>query len=459
MIKTETGQSSIRIAIVGHTNTGKTSLIRTLLRDENFGKINDEAGTTRHVEKTSIYVREREVLSLFDTPGFEDSSALLQLLDEIESSVSTQLPIDVLRQFLQQSEQHPDFIQEAKVIRQAIHSDVLLYIIDVREPVLGKYRDEVEILSKTGKPILPVFNFIAGNDEGLKRWRAQMALFNLHAALEFDSVAFDFESEKRLYQKLQSLLESRYELIQSLLDFRQTVWQKLTHAAVKRILKMLIEVASYRIEVNASHGTTDEEIAKMQNFVRTAEKKTLADLLRIFAFTQVDSDLQQIPAKDGEWTLDIFSPRALKEFGQTAGASALKGATAGAGIDLMVGGMSLGAAAALGAVLGAGFSTIKRYQRELKAAFSGNKWLCVNNETINVLYLRQRDLLHTLTHRGHAAQDKLRLGKNTQYSLPKDWSGFVETIRHHPEWASSDETDNDYMQIQSKFISWVLQVK
>lgn len=457
MAKHVNEESPVRLAIVGHTNTGKTSLIRTLLRDENFGEINDEAGTTRYVEKTSIYAEDREVLTLFDTPGFEDSSALLGLLEQIGSSIDVHTPMDVLHHFLQQSEQHPDFIQEAKVIRQAIHSDVLLYIIDVREPLLGKYRDEVEILNKTGKPILPVFNFIAGNNDGLERWRAQMARYNLHAALEFDSVAFSFEAEKRLYQKLQSLLESRYESLQSLIDYRQTVWQKLTHAAVKRILKMLIEVVSYRMEVDATRGAAAEEIATMQDYVRNVESKALSDMLKIFAFTQVDVDLQQLPVKDGEWTLDIFSPHALKEFGQTAGASALKGATAGAGIDLMVGGMSLGAAAALGAILGAGFSTVKRYQRELKAAFSGNKWLGVNDETINVLYLRQRDLLHTLTHRGHAAQGKLQLGKNTLYRLPKGWSGFVDTIRHHPEWMKGDETDPDYLQVQSQFTNWVLQ--
>jgi len=57
---------------------------------------------------------------------------------------------------------------------------VLLYIIDVREPLLGKYRDQAEILSKAGKPIIPVFNFTAGQSAALARWREQMSQFNLH---------------------------------------------------------------------------------------------------------------------------------------------------------------------------------------------------------------------------------------------------------------------------------------
>ena len=56
------------MAAVGHTNTGKTSLVRTLLRNDRFGKIADAAGTTRHVEKTAIFAGENEALTLFDTP-------------------------------------------------------------------------------------------------------------------------------------------------------------------------------------------------------------------------------------------------------------------------------------------------------------------------------------------------------------------------------------------------------
>ncbi|MGB5680119.1 MAG: GTPase domain-containing protein, partial [Gammaproteobacteria bacterium] len=179
-----TGNPPIKVAVVGHTNAGKTSLIRTLLRDDRFGKIDDAAGTTRYVEKSAIFSGDDEVLNLFDTPGFEDSSALLQALEDLSETLQARLPADVLRAFIAQADDFPDFVQETKVLRQSINSDVLLYVIDVREPFLGKYRDEVEILSKAGKPILPVFNFIAGNRAALKRWREQMAQFNLHAALE-----------------------------------------------------------------------------------------------------------------------------------------------------------------------------------------------------------------------------------------------------------------------------------
>ena len=446
----------INVAIVGHTNAGKTSLIRTLLRDDQFGKVDDAAGTTRYVEKSAIFSGDNEVLNLYDTPGLEDSSALLLALEDLAKTVQARLPAELLRAFIAQAANYPDFEQETKVLRQSINSDVLLYMIDVREPLLGKYLDEVEILSKAGKPILPVFNFIAGHSEALLRWREQMAQFNLHAALEFDTVAYDFDAEKRLYQKLQSLLEKQYETLQTVIDYRQEVWKNLTHAAAQRIFQLLTEVACYRREVEAKSGISQTDVTSMQDFVRKAEQQALRDLLTIFAFTQLDVDLQQLAVSDGQWELDIFSPRMLKDFGLSAGATALTGAAAGAGIDLMVGGLSLGAATMLGAALGAGWATARRYKQELVAAWRGHKWLCVDDNTVSLLYLRQRKLLHTLTRRGHAAQNKLQLFNETNHSLPRRWYKVLKVLRQKPEWQHTLSTDAEYQELQTQVIDWLL---
>ena len=453
---TEPKITPINIAVVGHTNVGKTSLIRTLLRDDQFGMIDDAAGTTRYVEKSAVFAGDDAVLNLFDTPGFEDSSALLQALEELSKTVKAKLPVNLLQALISEEENFPDFSQEIKIVRQAINSDVLLYMIDVREPLLGKYLDEVEILSKAGKPILPVFNFIAGNEQALLQWREQMAQFNLHAALEFDTVAFDFAAEKRLYQKLQSVLEQHYDVLQTLIDYRQEVWQGLTHAAAHRIFLLLVEVACYRREVDDKKSLSDADISSMQDFVRKAEQSALQDLLTIFVFTQLDVELQQLSVRDGEWELDIFSSHVLKEFGLNAGATALKGAAAGAGIDLMVGGMSLGAASMLGAALGAGWATARRYQQELTAALRGHKWLCVDDNTVSLLYLRQHDLLRILMQRGHAAQNKIQFSNSAEHSLPEQWYETIKILRQNPEWQYTSSAGDEYQKLELQVIDWLL---
>ena len=63
--------------------------------------------------------------------------------------------------FLEGSEARQRFEQEAKVLRQLLASDAGLYVIDAREPVLAKYRDELSVLASCGKPLLPVLNFVS----------------------------------------------------------------------------------------------------------------------------------------------------------------------------------------------------------------------------------------------------------------------------------------------------------
>ena len=73
----------LKVAVVGHTNTGKTSLLRTLTRDVAFGEVSNRPATTRDVEAVMLMVNGEPAIELFDTPGLEDSSGLLERLDEL----------------------------------------------------------------------------------------------------------------------------------------------------------------------------------------------------------------------------------------------------------------------------------------------------------------------------------------------------------------------------------------
>ena len=439
-----TENAPIHVAVVGHTNTGKTSLIRTLLRNDHFGRIANSAGTTRHVERALIQAGGNDIIALFDTPGLEDASSLLDILSEHFSTTPRTAGI---RDFLTQMDHYPDFEQEAKVLKQGLSCHALLYVIDVRFQLLEKYQDEIQILSWLGKPIIPVFNFVLDTHAQVDQWRQQMIHFNLHASLEFDTVAFDFEAEKRLYQKLQSVLESHYVQIQTLIQFRSEEWQRLCESAIQRIILLLETSAGYRIAAGGQSGQTGRQTLSdtIQNDIRKQEQQCLSDVLSLFSFTEKELDIMQLPVSNGRWQMDLFSPQTLKLFGLNAGSSALTGAAAGAGLDLMVGGLSLGAAALLGATLGAGFSTLKRYGKDISSVLLKQEWLCTNDTTIELLYLRGLDLLLHLTHRGHASLHQHTLHadhqtrRNPTLSLPDNWKTILKGLRSAQ---LNDEADN-----------------
>ena len=74
----------LKLAVVGHTNVGKTSLLRTLTRDVGFGEVSHRPSTTRHVEGARLSVDGEPLLELYDTPGLEDAIALLDYLERLE---------------------------------------------------------------------------------------------------------------------------------------------------------------------------------------------------------------------------------------------------------------------------------------------------------------------------------------------------------------------------------------
>lgn len=236
--------TALNLAVVGHTNTGKTSLMRTLLRDVHFGEVKDEAGTTRHVEQATIRLNHTDLVHLFDTPGLEDATGLLEWLEN--NTPARADGIERLETFLSSELAQNDFSQEAKVIRQVLNSNMSIYVIDAREPILAKYKDELTLLSWCARPLMPVFNFIAKQD--LKEWSDMLARRGLHVHVGFDTVAFDFEGEMRLWDNLSTMLPNR-TVTDELIRIRREEWQNLDQQGHRTIADMLIDVAAYQSEI------------------------------------------------------------------------------------------------------------------------------------------------------------------------------------------------------------------
>jgi hypothetical protein len=428
--------NSLSVAVVGHTNVGKTSLIRTLLRDVNFGEVQDTAGTTRVVEGASLNIENSGALSLFDTPGLEDSIHLLHILNEVPGSNVE--GIDRLHYFLSHLDDSPELAQEAKVLRALLNNDLIFYVIDLRSSVLSKFRDELKILSYAAKPVIPVLNFLKAGADNLDEWKLQLARLNFHATVAFDSIRFKFSDELKIYQKMQTLLMDKEAFLESLILQRQQQWQQTLKIAQEKVANLFINCAGLRLLSDNEEKSIQENTQKLQFKIRKAESKCIAELLTLYQFRQSDLNEQQLNIKEGEWALDLFSLELLQEFGVETGGYIAKGAGVGVVIDLAVGGITLGAAAATGGLIGAMWGVKERYYNEIEASLRGSRYICLNDETLQVLWLRQLSLLKVLQQRGHASLTAIeyRQSKAVENELPKAWFSALKRIRRYPQWSS-----------------------
>jgi small GTP-binding protein len=427
----------LKLAVVGHTNVGKTSLLRTLTRDAGFGEVSHRPSTTRHVEGARLSVDGEALLELYDTPGLEDAIALLDYLERLDRpGERLDGPARVTR-FLDGSEARQRFEQEAKVLRQLLASDAGLYVIDAREPVLAKYRDELAVLNMCGRPLLPVLNFVAGNDHREDEWRQALARQGLHALVCFDSVAPPLDGERRLYDSLALLQEKARPQLQRLIDDHQAQRQARRHAGVRLIAELLLDCAACRRSVATEPAPEQAAIRELREVVRQREQRCVEALLRLYAFRKDDAKATDLPLLDGRWGDDLFNPETLKQLGVNIGGGMAAGAATGVGIDLLVGGITLGAAAMVGALLGGSAQTLRGYGARLKDKFKGHRELSVDDAVLRLLALRQQLLLQALEARGHAAVTAISL------ALPQEDSwrqgklpDALHKARAHPEWSS-----------------------
>jgi hypothetical protein len=429
-------ETRIQVAVVGHTNTGKTSLLRTLTRDQGFGEVADQPGTTRRVQGAVVRLEGEAVLEWFDTPGMEDSIALLEYVERLDAGERLDGPARIER-FLHAPEARRRYEQEARVLAKLLECDAALYVIDARDPVLAKHRDELALLASCGRPLLPVLNFVGDPAHRAAEWRAAMARIGLHAIVEFDTVAPPLDGERQLYERMAMLLDHRAATLRQLAD--DAGWQRLARraAALRSVAELLVDVAALRLECAPDDAAVRRATDALRQRVRQREQACVDALLALYNFRAGDYAGGTLPLDGERWDMDLFHPQALKDAGLQVGVGAAAGAMAGATVDVLLAGVSLGTAALIGAAVGGTWQGIGRFGRRIAGRIRGRRELTVDDAVLRLLALRQRALIEALDRRGHAAREPVRIAEDEvdawrDAPLPPE---LVEA-RSRPEWSA-----------------------
>ena len=436
----------IRIAVVGHTNAGKTSLLRTLTRNVDFGEVSDRPGTTRHAESIDLHMHGQTAVRFFDTPGLEDSIALLDYLNSLPGSTRPER----VRAFLAGPEARGVFEQEAKVLRALLdEADAAMYVIDSREAVLPKYRAEFEILTYCARPVMPVLNFVAAANSRQAEWRQALLDANLHAQVEFDAVAPFIGAERMLYGDLATLLRPRREQLTEIVHWLAQEQAERRQAACRSVAGALVDLAAMRRELDAeAFADPVQQAAFVRAFqadVLKRSRKAVDELLAVYAFRPDDAELESLPGLQGRWEDDLFNPEVLMEAGKKLGLGAMVGAGLGVVADVALAGLSFGAATTLGATLGGLASQGWRpLWRKLENRMQGVQELTLEDTVLVVLADQLLLLLQALEHRGHAAMDKVHYLDPPELEQDRSLAERLFPVlraltpaRGHPEWEGS----------------------
>ena len=364
--------ATINLNLVSHTNVGKTTLARTLLRRD-IGEVRDQAHVTDTAEGHVLVDTPRgDALRLWDTPGLGDSARLLRRLRMSDNPIGW-----LLTQVWDRFTDRPFYSSQQALRNLREESHVILYLVNAaEEPASAGYVEaEMQILGWMGKPVLLLLNQMGAPrgreadaaDEAM--WRQHVATYPwVRGAISLDAFARCWVQEDELLQAVGAVLPADHA----------AAFARLRAAWRARNLNVF-EASMHALGGQLAAAATDRESIDARTFGGNAGRwltsmiggadKADADSERAMSALAKRLDRSVRAATDELIRLHGLSGRAGEEIlARVAGhfdvskrvnvgtsgviGGLVSGALGGLAADLAAGGLTVGAGALIGGILG-----------------------------------------------------------------------------------------------------------
>ena len=365
--------AAISLSLISHTNVGKTTLARTLLRRD-VGEVRDAA----HVTETSdahvlIATPQGDELRLWDTPGFGDSARLLKRLEQSGNPLGW-----FLTQVWDRYVDRPFFSSQQAVRNVRDEADVVLYLVNAGEdPAAAGYVDaEMKVLGWIGKPVVVLLNQlgpprpVAAEAEDIRSWVTHLAAYPwVRDTLAFDAFARCWVQEHALLERIAAALpDGQRDAFARLAEAWRTRNRQSFERSMQVLARQLAVVAAdgEAVTVQGAAGAARGWVSALLGARASGDAPADAAMARLAQ--RLDAAVRV--ATDQLIELHGLSGRAAGEILQRMGSeyavdkaadpgkaslvgAALSGALGGLAADLAAGGLTFGAGALLGGLLGA----------------------------------------------------------------------------------------------------------
>ncbi|NGZ88624.1 GTPase domain-containing protein [Duganella aceris] len=364
--------TTIQLALISHTNNGKTTLARTLMGVD-VGEVRDAAHVTITSEShTLLATPQGDELRLWDTPGFGDSVRLLKRLGQSGNPIGW-----FLREVLDRYRDRPFWLSQQALRAARDAADVVLYLVNSSEDPrdAGYVPAEMKILEWLGKPVVVLLNQTgrprpqAEEQAEQARWRDHLRQYPVvREVLALDAFARCWVHERVFYEALGKLLDAERQVGYARLFASWEAGNAARYDQAMRLLAVQLQAAARDSEaVEADSKSMLKSALKVvgigKNEALQRQEKAMATLVARLnlATGEMTRELLMLHKLDpaevatiNARVRDHFTVRAPVDQAQAGLLGAMiSGAATGLSADLMAGGLTLGGGALLGGVVGA----------------------------------------------------------------------------------------------------------
>jgi len=350
----ELNPEPVTIAVVGTVNVGKSSTLKTLVRDRDAEfPIDNRVGTTIDVNPWKAKFCSTTYMRFLDTPGLQHATEALESV-----KFGLHFSVEEIQQFFWDH----GHLEDHEALRGAVDSDYLLYVVDVTKKPGRARINEFAILQKI-KPMITLFNFVGNEDVPNEKeaWEEKLRNYGMNMLCEYDAHRFDVRHEEQLFKKLLASTEEgsvHFRAIDGHREIMAAHRSKQTGRAVDTIVDLLVECAipekEEHVERDVWKNRAEELQEELSDKVAEVESECLKSLLDIHELpTQLlerKAGGQGSSVEEGD---EFFSENWKQWIGTGVASGAVSGAITGATIDAFTGGTSMMMGTLIGTGIGA----------------------------------------------------------------------------------------------------------
>ena len=357
--------SRICLSLISHTNVGKTTLARTLLRRD-VGQVMDEEHVTDISEAyPMLELPTGERLLLWDTPGFGNTASLVKRLQRSSQPIRSFI-LETWDRFRNRalwcSQQAVRNVQE--------EADIVLYLVDAsQKPSDSAFVPmEMEILQWIGKPVIVLLNQLGppklplAEELDIEEWKLSLRAYPVvRQVLGLDAFARCWVHEHVLLEMITPLLPAaRQPLYEALIQAWQLKSRRIFEQSIHLLAQQLAASLCDRVTVSkegilqklgVGRKSLNEEMdTAREHLSENLASRSVSSSNELILLHELTGQRREHLEKSR--VESFLMPQQVNESLWSAVGGILSGAAVGVATDIKAGGMTFGGGTILGIFAG-----------------------------------------------------------------------------------------------------------
>ncbi len=422
------------IAIIGHPNEGKSSVLSTLAEDDSV-RISPYPGETTVCRTFPVIIDNREILRFIDTPGFQNPGRVLAKLKTLQGSSTSRL-----RDLIHYCGSTEDLREDHELLRPIEAGAAIIYVVNGARPIRRVDRDEMEIIRLIGKPRMAVLNNKDADSAYSQQWKDELSR-HFNSIRLFDAHRATYSERIDLLEALKSIDQDWQPVMSEVIEAIKKDWDSRILTSAHIISSLLNECLSLKRTADIKQGADSDLVREklIKRYTRAIESLEKGAHKRIRTLFNHNLYDYQLPPQSILHE-DIFSEKTWKFLGlskrQFVLLGGIGGGAVGAGVDVAALGHGLGLFTALGTLGGALGALSGRKHLDYQASIlgitiSGPQLTIGPAESISLLFILINRSLHFFKHMANWSHGR------RDYDQHRGTAEDVEALNYTSSWPAS----------------------